>query len=166
MNTTILFYLQSGGDSTGVVCCGGIILLIVVIVIAMVNAGNEQAKQLKAAREEQIRRLNAAKDAYFNALKRLKANPTSADLRESTLQLGRKYSNLTRNDSGVTVYDEVALSNDINAACAGATILVDAKSAQPQTIESRLQKLVELKSKGLIDEQEYAARREKILDEV
>jgi hypothetical protein len=167
MNTApILFYWQSDGDSTGIVCCGGVILFIVAIIIVVVKAGNEQAKQLKAARDEQIRQLNAARYAYFDALKRLKANPTSADLRESTLQLGRTYSNLTRNKSGVTVYDEVALSNDINAACAGATILVDNKSAQFQTMEMRLQKLADLKNKGLIDEHEYATRRKKILDEV
>ena len=166
MNIAILFFWQSNGDSTGTVCCGGVIILIVVIVIVAVKNGNEQAKQLKAARDEQIKQLNAARDAYFDALQRLKANPTSADLRESTLQLGRTYSNLTRNKSGVTVYDEVALSNDINAACARATIFVDNKSALSQTIESRLQKLAELKSKGLINEEEYAARRERILDEV
>jgi hypothetical protein len=166
MHTALLFYWQSREDSTGIVCCGGVILFIVVIVIVVVKASKETTKQLNAARDEQIRQLNAARDAYFDALKRLKANPTSADLRESTLQLGRTYSNLTRNKSGVTVYDEVALSNDINAACAGAATLVDNKLTQSQTIESRLQKLAELKSKGLIDEQEYTARREKILDEV
>ena len=155
MHTALLFYWQTGEDSTGMVCCGGVILFVVVIVIVVVKASKETTKQL-----------NAARDAYFDALKRLKANPTSADLRESTLQLGRTYSNLTRNKSGVTVYDEVALSNDINAACAGAATLVDNKLTQSQTIESRLQKLAELKSKGLIDEQEYTARREKILDEV
>ena len=166
MDTAILFYWQSSGDSTGAVCCGGIFLFIVALVIVVVKASNEQAKRLKEARDEEIRQLNAAGDAYFDALRRLKANPTSADLRESTLQLGRTYSNLTRNKSGVTVYDEVALSNDINAVCAGATILVDNKSAQSRTIESRLQRLAELKSKDLIDEQEYATRRKKILDEV
>lgn len=166
MNPTILFHLQSGQDPTALACCGGVILFIVLIVVVVVKASSEQAKRLKAIRDEEIRQLNAAKNAYFDALRRLKANPTSADLRESTLQLGRKYSNLTRNKGGVTVYDEVALSNDINAACAGAATLVDNRPTQSQTIESRLRKLGELKSQGLIDEQEYAARREKILDEV
>lgn len=155
MSTQLFLYWQSGGDPTGVVCCGGVILFIVVIIVVGVKAGNEQTRQL-----------NAARDAYFDALRRLKANPTNADLRQTTLQLGRTYSNLTRNKSGVTVFDEVALSNDINAACAGAATLVANKQALSQTIESRLQKLAELKSKGLIDDEEYAARRTKILDEV
>ena len=155
MNTQILFYWQSGGDPTGVLCCGGIILFLGVIVYVVVQENNARTK-----------RLSQARDAYFDALRRLKANPTNADMRERTLHLGRTYSNLTRNKSGVTIYDEVALSNDINAACAGAATVVANRSAQPQTIEARLQKLADLKSKGLIDEQEYAARRAKILDEV
>jgi hypothetical protein len=155
MKIEILLYWQSGGDATGVVCYGGVILFIAVIVIVAVQASNEQTKQL-----------NTARDAYFDALRRLKANPTNADLRQRTLQLGRTYSNLTRNKSGVTVFDEVALSNDINAACAGAATLVASKQTDTQTIESRLQKLAELKNKGLIDGEEYATRRKEILDEV
>jgi len=59
------------------------------------------------------------------------------------------------------------LSNDINAACAGATTIHESKVPKPdQTIELRLEKLAELKAKGLIDDNEYAARRERILDEV
>jgi|ERR1051325_3112707 hypothetical protein len=155
MNTQMFLYWQSSGDPTAVVCCGGIILFLVVMIVVAVKEGNAQTK-----------RLNEARDTYFDSLRRLKANPTSADLRQRTLQMGRTYSNLTRNKQGVTIYDEVALSNDINAACAGAATLFSNKQTESQTIESRLQKLAELKSKGLIDEQEYAARRAKILDEV
>lgn len=155
MNTQILLYWQSGGDPTGLFCCGGIILFLVVIVIVVIQDNNAKTK-----------RLTQARDAYFDALRKLKANPTNADMRERTLHLGRTYSNLTRNSRGVTIYDEVALSNDINAACAGATTVVGNRPVQSQTIEARLQKLADLKSKGLIDEQEYTARRAKILDEV
>jgi hypothetical protein len=155
MNAGIFLYWQNEDPTAGFVCCGGVLLVVALIVIAAVKTANEQTKQL-----------NAARDAYFDALRRLKANPTNPDLRQTTLQLGRSYSNLTRNKGGVTVFDEVALANDINAACAGAATLVANKQAPTQTIESRLQKLGELKSKGLIDEQEYATRRKKILDEV
>ncbi len=165
MNAQMVLYLQSDGDSTAVVCCGGILLFIVAILVVVVKAGNDQAKQLNAAREEQARKLKAAKDAYFDALRRLKASPTSADLRQKTLRLGREYSNLTRNNEGTTIYDEVALSNDINAACAGAALVVN-KQESFTTVEARLKNLVELKNLGLIDEEEYAATRKKILDEV
>ena len=37
-----------------------------------------------------------------------------------TLSLGRAYSNPTRDKKGVSLFDEVALSNDIGAACAAA----------------------------------------------
>jgi hypothetical protein len=166
MNSQILLYWQGDGDATGTVCCGGIVIFLVVTIVLAIKYGNEQTKRQNEIRDAAIKRLNQARDAYFDSLRKLKANPTSADLRQTTLQLGRTYSNLTRNQQGVTIYDEVALSNDINAACAGAATLVNTQQPQLQTIESRLQKLAELKSKGLIDEQEYAARRTKILDEV
>jgi len=155
---TLLLYLQGGnGDATpGFICCGSVILIIVLFVIV----GNSAAKQQAAA-------LAQARSTYQNSLTKLKANPTSADLRQRALEHGRAYSNLTRNKKGVTVFDEVALMNDINAACAGATTISEKKPTVPkQTIEGRLEKLAELKAKGLIDEQEYVARRQKILDEV
>lgn len=158
MTFTLLLYLQINNTdpTSGILCCGAIILFVVALIIA----GNSEAKKQAAALAE-------ARDAYHNSLIKLKANPTSADLRQTTLALGRTYSNLTRNKKGVTVFDEVALMNDINAACAGATVISEKKTtALKPSIEERLEKLAELKAKGLIDEQEYAARKQKILDEV
>lgn len=166
MNIEMLLYWQSGGDATGAVCCGGIIIFIVIIIAVSIKTGNEQTKQMNAARAAEAARLKAASDAYADALRQLKANPTNADLRQRTLQLGRTYSNLTRNKQGVTIFDELALSNDINAACGGAATLVAHKQTQTQSIESRLQQLAELKSRGLIREEEYATRRKQIIDEV
>jgi hypothetical protein len=159
---SFLYFQNSGGGET-TVCCGGVILVIVVIIVVAVNGAKEQAKV--QARQRQI--LAEARAAYQDSLAKLKADPTSSNLREATLHFGRTYSNLTRNNKGVTIFDEVALANDINAACGGATRLAeDKRTPQTQTIESRLQKLADLKSNGLIDEQEYASRRQKILDEV
>ncbi len=96
--------------------------------------------------------------------------PTNADLKELVLKLGREYSGLTRQfhgTDGITIYDEIALMNDINAACAGATSITPrAKIETKQTIEHRLEKLLELMGKNLISEQEYNERRQKILDEI
>ena len=105
---------------------------------------------------------------YQEALIQLKYDPTNPDLRQRTLELGRDYSDLTRQKKGVTVYDEIALMNDINAATAGAvSVSKPSKSlASAQSAEERLAKLLELKSKGLIDEQEYTAKRKRILDEI
>ncbi len=156
-----LFYFQGGYPDTGsFVCCGGIIAVIAIAIILNENAAKQRRKALEDARV-----------AYQTSLAHLERNPTSAELRQRTLELGRVYSNLTRDNKGLTIFDnEVALMNDINAACAGATVVSNPKSttAAPsrQTIEERLARLLELKDKGLIDVVEYNARRQKILDEV
>jgi hypothetical protein len=157
MILTFFIYLQNqNSDPVGAVFA---ILLLLAIVLIAINAGKGVNKKAQA--------LAAARDAYHNSLTNLKANPTDPNLRQLTLGLGRNYSNLTRNKKGVTIFDEVALSNDISAACAGATNVSENNIAKPdQTIELRLEKLADLKVKGLIDDTEYAARREKILDEV
>jgi hypothetical protein len=156
MTIILLFFQSSGGDSSGAIC--GIIFILVIVLIAFaVNADAKKKAEVLAA----------ARAAYYNSLNELKASPTNADLRQMTLQYGRAYSNLTRNKKGVTIFDEVALSNDISAACAGATNILENRIAKPdQAIELRLERLAELKAKGIIDEVEYAARRERILDEV
>ena len=71
---------------------------------------------------KKLRELREAKASYQASLAKLKSNPTNPDLKQRT-QLGRIYSNLTRRKRGVTIFDEVALMNDINAACAGATLI-------------------------------------------
>ena len=48
-------------------------------------------------------------------------NPTDPDLKQQALADGRAYSDLTRSQRGVTVYDELAVANDISAPCAAAS---------------------------------------------
>ena len=105
---------------------------------------------------------------YQNTLQNLKKDPTNANLKGVTLELGRIYSNLTRNETGVTIFDEIALMNDINAACAGAVVLPNPNHSitSHQTIEQRLNSLKELREKGIIEETEYNSKRQKILDEI
>ncbi|MBI2441562.1 MAG: SHOCT domain-containing protein [Lentisphaerae bacterium] len=83
-------------------------IAIVVIAIA-IAVGKVQAKA-------------KAKKAYKDSLRKLKQDPNNPDLRERTLQLGRHYSQMMRDSKGHTLFDEVALMNDINAACARATV--------------------------------------------
>ena len=150
---TLAIYLQDKDDPTGGFTCIG---AIVIILIALAVSNNRKNKEIALARA-----------AYQDSLTRLKSNPTNADLRQRTLELGRIYSHLTRKKRGVTLFDEVALMNDINAACAGATFVYQtSRAAATSSIEERLAKLSELRAKGLIDEQEYNSRRQKILDEV
>ena len=115
-----------------------------------------------------VKALDNAKQDYQDSLSKLKAAPTNADLRQITLHLGRTYSNLTRNKKGVTLFDEVALMNDINAACAGAGMasVLNRKPTNEKTIEERLASLSELRAKDLINEQEYSAKKQEILEEI
>jgi hypothetical protein len=160
---TWLFYFLSGDEGLlFVFCCGSIILIGVCLLIIGIVAGFKDAKLKPKALED-------ARVAYQTSLAQLKQNPTNADLKQKTLELGRIYSNLTRDKAGLTTFDEVALMNDINAACASAAVASNPNqpASEPrQTIEERLARLTELKAKGLIDEAEYNARRRKIIDEV
>jgi hypothetical protein len=111
----------------------------------------------------------AARLAYLASLSELKNTPTNANLKQDTLALGRRYSSLTRDKKGNTVFDEVALMNDINAACAAAamhTASAPEPSSAAASIENRLRTLVELKAKGIIDQTEYDKRRGEILASV
>jgi hypothetical protein len=140
----------------------GCFVAIVAIFAALVVSSNQKAKRTSLARQ-----------AYLESLKALKRRPADPDLRQSTLELGRVYSNLTRDSKGVTVFDEVALSNDINAACAAAARpdLTPAATHVPQPIpsaslEDRLNRLKALLATGVITDDEYRERRAKLLDEV
>ena len=112
--------------------------------------------------KEKREHLAATKAAYERSLAHLKEDPHSPELKQRTLALGRTYSNLTRNRKGVAVYDEVALSNDINSACAASIPLSPVLSSP----EERLAKLADLRSRGLINEEEYQVQRRRILSEL
>lgn len=131
----------------------------VVLVIAIIGALVVAARN----RSERDRALIAARDAYQSALERLKKDPTNADHKQHALQVGRGYANMTREQKGVTIFDEMALSNDIAAATAGATV---AKSAPVQSVEERLRSLDALRSKGLVTDVEYSQKRQKLIDEM
>jgi hypothetical protein len=118
-------------------------------VIASANA--EQKKKDEACRQ------------YQRSLAELKTNPGNADLRQRTLALGRIYSNLMRDKKGNTLFDEVALMNDINAACAATQQALPVASPAVNDIESRLRRLQDLKIKGLIDNEDYEKRKAEIM---
>ncbi len=134
-----------------------VIGIIVIVVAAAIWSGIQKQKALERA-----------KKAYLEALAQLKGSPTNADLKQHTLALGRAYSHLTRDKKGVSLFDEVALMNDINAACAAASV-VPAKSSERSagpSIEARLRTLTDLKDKGLVAPAEYESRRNEILGSI
>jgi hypothetical protein len=113
-----------------------------------------------------------AKDAYEKSLADLTADPNNAALRKATLTLGRTYANLTRDQKGVTIFDEVALMNDINAACGASAAAGQAESSGHRlaklapSLHQRLKQLEDLKQQGLVSEPEYAAKRNELLAEI
>ncbi|ALS59092.1 SHOCT domain-containing protein [Pandoraea norimbergensis] len=131
-----------------------------IVIVAFVAWAIIYQKKLQRQREE-------ARQRYAASLDALKKDPTNADLKQTTLALGREYSNLTRDKKGNTLFDEVALMNDINAACAGATHPGAASAAAPvpaqASVEDRILKLKDLLDKGLITEGDFEKRRGEIL---
>ena len=131
------------------------------------NSRNKKCVNTFINRLEKMYLIIEAKIKYQVSLEDLKNSPTNINSREKTLELGRLYSNLTNNLTGVTAFNELALMNDINAACAGGNLeQTSQKQNNSQTIEERLIILNNLKSNNLIDEQEYTARKQKIIDEI
>ena len=122
----------------------------------------KKRKEAAAAQEEQeARYLQQAKEVYEASLVRLRERPNDPDCKQEALRLGRLYAEWTRHRQGtnVTLFDEVALANDLQAACAAA-------ATQQVTPERRLQSLEGLREAGLLSEQEYQAKRKEIVDQL
>jgi predicted RNA-binding Zn-ribbon protein involved in translation (DUF1610 family) len=122
-----------------------------------------QTAQERARREQELEYLRQAKEAYSFSLGRLKERPDDPDRKQKALQLGRLYASWTgyfQGDSNVTLFDEVALGNDLQAACAAASVV---SSAGPPAPEERLHRLEALREKGLVTEQEYESKRAEII---
>lgn len=132
-------------------------LIVVIAIIAAFSAHHSEREKQKAL------------EAYNASLSALKINPASSDVRQETLRLGRIYSNLVRDNKGNTIFDEVALMNDINAACAATQHVIQSQSnpeQQPESAESRLLKLNDLYAKRLIDQQDYLRRKQEIINSI
>ena len=76
-----------------------------------------------------------ALETYNSALLALKRSPNDADKRMAALQAGRRYSALTRDQKQVQLFDEIALKNDLDAACASAAGSVPAAQNSSQVRE-------------------------------
>lgn len=143
---------------------GGYLVLIVLIVavVGVVILNDQSNAKIK---REKAERLRAANEAYKQALVQLKTDPSNPNVKQRALELGRAYAAITREQSGagsgVTIFDEMALSNDISAATAGATA-----SKSSASVEDRLRSLDTLRTKGLVNDAEYAERRRQILAEI
>ena len=110
--------------------------------------------------------LPKAHKTYRGALAELRTAPTDPGVKEKALMAGREYASWTREGSGVTVFDEVALTNDIQAACAAASNAGSSPAAPTLTLEQRLERLETLKQRALISSAEYESKRAAILAEL
>lgn len=109
-----------------------------------------------------------AKRAYQDSLANLKSDPANANFRKNTLELRRNYLNLLRDSKGNTIFDEVALMNDISAACAAAHQYKDSLQNENSANninanEERLLNLQTLKEKGPIEQADYERRKQEII---
>jgi hypothetical protein len=153
---------------------GCVIALVAIgLVVAYYLQGQaREARKRREAEEKYRASLNEAEGHYRRMLEILRNNPTDPEMREKALSWGRRFAELTRQPvgSGVTVFDEVALSNDINAACAGASrangSAVSRESVASNSIEERFERLKSLLDKGLISSDEYKEKRMKLLDDI
>jgi hypothetical protein len=145
------------------------VLVAIGLVIAYYVQG--QAAEARKHRETEAKyreSLSEAEGNYRRMLEILRSNPNDPALREKALGWGRRFAELTRQPigSGVTIYDEVALSNDINAACAGANRANGSAELRESSLEDRLERLKGLLDKGLISSDEYSEKRKRLLDEI
>jgi len=144
----------------GSIACGLMLLVVIGIFAVMIGFYFYNLRQIN-------KRLQDAFTSYRQSLELLKQHPNNPELRQKALEWGRYYSSLTRDNKRVTVYDEVALSNDISAASAGGTQTAnDPTATAVRPIEQRLDQLKALLDKEVISQQEYSERRAKLLNEI
>lgn len=116
--TQLLVFLESGGLAWFLAL--PVLVLVVVVIVGIIKANEEKRDKELEAKKQRV--LNEAKVKYYSSLEKVKNKPTSPDLRQETLELGRAYARLTREQKQETIFDEVVLLNDINAACAAAGV--------------------------------------------
>jgi beta-lactamase regulating signal transducer with metallopeptidase domain len=138
------------------------LLICIAVPVYFIRRGAATDREAAAtAQAERNAALTKARQDYETSLGKLKTDPSNADLKQQTLALGRAYSAMSREQKAATIYDEMALMNDINAATAAANI-----APARASVEDRLRQLDDLRARGLVTEVEYADRRRAILSEV
>lgn len=139
---------MDAGSLIAALCFGTVILSLVVWI---------------AFNELQRRNIAKARDAYGASLRALTKDSGNTHLRQQTLSLGRKYAALAKGDKR-TLFDEVALMNDLNAITPETKEPHTPKKQATSDAGDRLKELSKLKNEGLITEQEYEEKRKQVLD--
>lgn len=143
----------------GSACCWIAGIVLIMLLVGGIITANNKSKELMRVKQH-----------YLDSLNALKRNPNSSEIRQRTLSFGRAYASSAKNSSGTTVFDEVALKNDIDAACAGAVVakreIAMPSKGKTSSVEERLMHLDSLKAKDLINYDEYVERRNQILSDL
>jgi hypothetical protein len=110
------------------------------------------------------RKVIDAERAYLASLRLLRADPTDPNLREKVLALGRRYLE-ARSRQGIRGgFSELALTNDINAACAHAVTrsgapskveVVNAAALCRDTVAKQVEELNRLRVSRVITDEEF-----------
>lgn len=109
--------------------------------------------------------LRAAQRKYQKALERLKEMPNNSEQRQATLLAGRQYARLIRESGSETLFDEVALLNDMNAV-AGQQVAPGGSEPPAMSYEERLARLQKLAAEGHLTKEEYVEARKRLLHEL
>ncbi|MCP4415669.1 MAG: SHOCT domain-containing protein [Chloroflexi bacterium] len=133
--------------------CFGVLVVSVLIIIWIFYNGDQKRKRIREAKKN-----------YEISLEQLKTAPDDANLRQKTLLLGREFARVAREGGKETLFDEMALMNDINAVAGGAPTKRIEERGKSASV--RLEELQKMKDQGLISEDEYNAKRSTILDEM
>jgi type II secretory pathway pseudopilin PulG len=153
------------GESIG---CIVALLVVGLLAAAFIRILGVDARRRREEAEAYRSSLTEAETHYRRTLELLRANPHDPDMREKALGWGRRYAGLTRQPVGssVTIYDEVAVANDINAACAAATRPAQPQGAPSTSLEERLERLQGLLNRGVITAAEFNEKRAQLLNEL
>ena len=138
-------------DAWPLILCIGIPALIIAVIIY--------------DQEQRKKKIAKAKKEYNDALDMLRKNTNNNELREYALACGRYYATLAANDKR-TMFDEVALMNDLNAIQATTAQPAPAPQENKGDVKTRLANLESLYKEEIITKEEYETRRNQILSEV
>jgi len=132
-----------------------VLLLVVYLPIGIVRGIKEnQAEERRRRARNQIanRKRQSKRDKkedYDFLLNELENHPNNPKIRRRCLEIGREYARMCREDGSETTFDELAIKNDIDAACAAASVTSVAAEDYELILPSEIKKANEPPSKRI-----------------
>ena len=118
------------------------IIIVIIIIAVVINVSNSNKRE-------------SLKSEYENALEG--TDKTNA------LEAGRAYYRFLRKDKKLTIYDEQAITNDLNT-MESEVMMNNSKQSSVSSVD-KLEKLAQLKAQGVLTEEEFNQQKAKILNE-